>query len=355
MEPKITVVMSAYNHEKYVEKAIQSVLNQTYKNIYFCVADDASSDNTANIIMKYEEKIDEIHLYDTNSGHGRWMSLILNSKTEYTAVINSDDWWENTKLEKQLFYLEKHPECAACFTWCNEVEEDGSLMEKQLFQSTNKSKEEWMYTFLLQGNCLAHPSILIRTEIYQKLFSDNNSVFRQLPDFNMWIKLVQEHEIYVINEMSTNFLHHSKGQNMNVSTPNLENSVRNDIEMAFIWYTAMKNMDDKYFKKAFKKVMVNPNANSHIEILCEKYFVLCTSSLLGVQMAAINYYYDVFQNMENYEILKQKYAYTNKLFHEIDTKIGNGAEIIKERELRDQSLELLKKMQSIIKQNGLLE
>ena len=40
---------------------------------------------------------------------------------------------------------------------------------------------------------------------------------------------------------------------------------------------------DKYFKKAFKKVMVNPNANSHIEILCEKYFVLCTSSLLGVQ------------------------------------------------------------------------
>ena len=47
--------------------------------------------------------------------------------------------------------------------------------------------------------------------------------------------------------------------------------------------------------------------------------------------------------MENYEILKQKYAYTNKLFHEIDTKIGNGAEIIKERELRDQSLELLKK------------
>ena len=112
---------------------------------------------------------------------------------------------------------------------------------------------------------------------------------------------------------------------------------------------------DKYFKKAFKKVMVNPNANSHIEILCEKYFVLCTSSLLGVQMAAINYYYDVFQNMKNYEILKQKYAYTNKLFHEIDTKIGNGAEIIKERELRDQSLELLKKMQSIIKQNGLLE
>ena len=103
---------------------------------------------------------------------------------------------------------------------------------------------------------------------------------------------------------------------------------------------------DKYFKKAFKKVMVNPNANSHIEILCEKYFVLCTSSLLGVQMAAINYYYDVFQNMKNY---------TNKLFHEIDTKIGNGAEIIKERELRDQSLELLKKMQSIIKQNGLLE
>lgn len=107
MKNKITVVMSAYNHEKYVEKAITSVLNQTYKNVYFCVADDASSDDTANIIMKYEKEIDEIHLYDINSGHGRWMPLILNSKTKYTAIINSDDWWETTKLEKQISYMEE--------------------------------------------------------------------------------------------------------------------------------------------------------------------------------------------------------------------------------------------------------
>lgn len=349
MKNKITVVMSAYNHEKYVEKAITSVLNQTYKNVYFCVADDASSDDTANIIMKYEKEIDEIHLYDINSGHGRWMPLILNSKTKYTAIINSDDWWETTKLEKQISYMEEHPECAACFTWCKEVGEDGLAIDKQVFQTTNKSKEEWMYTFLLQGNCLAHPSILIRTEIYQKLFAFNNSVFRQLPDFNMWIRLVQEYEIYVIDEELTNFLHHDKGQNMNVSTPNLENTVRNDIEMAFIWYTAMKNMDDGYFKKAFKKIMVDPNANLHEEILCEKFFALCTSTMIGTQMAALNYFYDVFQAGKNYEVLKSKYGYTNKMFHEIDTKIGYGGEFIKEHKLRNQSLDLLRKMEDVVR------
>lgn len=186
MENKlVTVVMSAYNHGKYVARAIESVLNQTFREIYFVVADDASTDNTVDVLMQYENEIDEIHLYDINSGHGRCRTLILNAQTKYIAMINSDDYWERMKLEKQVAYMEKHPECAACFTWCNEVDEEGKPSENQVFQVGNRTKEEWMYRFWEAGNCLAHPSVLVRREIYQELFRKNNAVFRQLPDFNM--------------------------------------------------------------------------------------------------------------------------------------------------------------------------
>lgn len=101
MDNKVTIIMSAYNHEDYIESAIRSVLNQTYKNYKFIVADDASTDHTANVILKYQDDIDEIHLYDNNSGHGRGRTFILQADTEYTAIISSDDFWEQQKLEKQ--------------------------------------------------------------------------------------------------------------------------------------------------------------------------------------------------------------------------------------------------------------
>ena len=126
MNELVTIIMSAYNHGEYVEDAIKSVLNQTYKNYKFIVADDASTDNTVDVLMKYEDVIDEIHLYDTNSGYGRGSELILLSQTKYTAIINSDDRWEPQKLEKQITYMEQHPEYGACFTWCDEVDEDGN-------------------------------------------------------------------------------------------------------------------------------------------------------------------------------------------------------------------------------------
>lgn len=348
VEKKVTVIMTAYNHERYVEKAIQSVLNQTYHDFRFVVADDASTDCTADILMKYDKDIDEIHLYQQNSGHGRNKELILNAKTKYIAIMHSDDYWDLTKLEKQVAYMEQHPECAACFTWCNEWTEEGELLEQQVFQVTNRTKEEWMYRFWQMGNCLAHPSILIKTEIYQELNRINNAVFRQLPDFNMWVSLVQKYDIHVIGENLVNFLHHKSETSENVSEPNLKNSIRNDIELSFIWYKTMKEMEDIYFKKTFAKVMVNPDAMSHEEILCEKYFVLCISPLLQVQNASINYYYDVFRDENAYKVLNDKYGYFNKFFHEQVLQIGYGKKLMKLHETEDKIIEEARKLMQIV-------
>ena len=81
--------------------------------------------------------------------------------------------------------------------------------------------------------------------------------------------------------------------------------------------------------------MVNPNAENHKEILCEKYFVLCISPIESVKSAAILYYYDVFENMENYNVLREKYGYTNREFHQQEMQMGKGkqqADLLKQNE-----------------------
>lgn len=343
MEKKVTIVMSSYNHEEYVEETIKSVLNQTYKGYKFIVADDASTDGTVNILMKYEDIIDEIHLYDVNSGSGRCQDLILDAQTKYTAMINSDDTWEPQKLEKQVAYMEEHPECGACFAWCNEVDEDGSLSDLQAFQAGNHSKEEWMFLFWQSANCLAHPSILIRTELYQELCRENKGVFRQLPDFYMWLQMIQKWEIHVIEENLVQFRHHKKNENVSAGT--VVNGMRNDMEAEYMWYRIMKEMDDFYFKKAFKGIMINPDAKSKEEVACEKYFVLCQSPITPVQSAAVLYYYDVFECVENYSVLQEQYAYSNREFYRAEMQMGKGRLLV---DLMNENNELRKLLRQII-------
>lgn len=322
MDNKVTIIMSAYNHEDYIESAIRSVLNQTYKNYKFIVADDASTDHTANVILKYQDDIDEIHLYDNNSGHGRGRTFILQADTEYTAIISSDDFWEQQKLEKQIDYMEHHPKCGACFTWCDEIDENEELVDIQMFKINNRIKEEWMLYFWKNGNCLAHPSILIRTEIYKQLCSSNISVFKQLPDFYMWLQLVQNWEIHIIEESLVKFRHHKKNQNVSAFTA--VNCIRTDMENEYIWYKIMKEMDDCYFKKAFKSMLMNPDAKGKEELLCEKFFILCISPVMATQSAAILFFYDIFENPKYYQVLTDKYGYTVKMFYDQEMMIGKG-------------------------------
>lgn len=321
-EIKVTVIMSAYNHAQYVENSIKSVFNQTYENYKFVVADDASTDDTLKVLMKYEDRIDEIHVYQSNSGYGRGRELIRKSDTQYTAIINSDDSWDSGKLEKQVTYMEAHPECGACFTWCDEVDDDGRLVDIQMFKVNNRTKEEWMLYFWKNGNCLAHPSILIRTDVYQKLCEKNINVFRQIPDFYMWLQLVQNWEIHIIEESLVKFRHHKKNQNVSAFTA--VNCIRTDMENEYIWYKIIKEMDDTYFKKAFQSMLINPDAESKEELLCEKFFILCISPVMATQSAAVLFFYDIFENPKYYQVLTEKYGYTAKMFYEQEMMMGKG-------------------------------
>ncbi len=111
--PQVSVLMPAYNAEYYISTAINSILKQTYKNFEFIILDDASTDNTWQIIKKFEKKDKRIKAYHNNKNlyiAASRNKLLKLARGKYIAWQDADDISLRDRLEKQVIYLENHPE-----------------------------------------------------------------------------------------------------------------------------------------------------------------------------------------------------------------------------------------------------
>ena len=111
----VTVIIPAYNCDKYIAYAIESVISQTYNNLELIVVDDGSIDNTAGVVMKYGEKLRYIR--QENGGVSKARNTgIKNATGDYVAFLDSDDVWEKYKLEIQMDILKKHGNIGLIFS-----------------------------------------------------------------------------------------------------------------------------------------------------------------------------------------------------------------------------------------------
>lgn len=110
---KVSVIIPCYNKAPYVKEAIESVINQTFSDIEIIVVNDASTDNSAEIIKELKEKYDNILFINnkTNQGVVKTRNTAINIATgEYILPLDADDTIENTFVEKAVKILDKHPE-----------------------------------------------------------------------------------------------------------------------------------------------------------------------------------------------------------------------------------------------------
>ena len=135
--PKVSVWVITYNHDKFIERAIDSVLMQEIDFTYeIVIGDDCSRDNTRNILKEYRIKFPEnirLLLRERNIGLGsNFMQTYLACKGQYVAMLEGDDYWiDKHKLQKQVHEMDRHPECTIC----------GHLVEAR------NEKGEYLYTY----------------------------------------------------------------------------------------------------------------------------------------------------------------------------------------------------------------
>jgi len=146
---RVSIVLTSYNHEKYIRESIESVLNQTYSDFNLYILDDASTDNSWNIINSYSDP--RLHGFRSEINQSFDLRSISPDQipSEYIAVHHSDDVWEPSKLEKQVEFLDNNPDIIAAFTHVQVIDEEGNpyIDEEgfyhKVFEQPNRSRHEW--------------------------------------------------------------------------------------------------------------------------------------------------------------------------------------------------------------------
>lgn len=197
--PKISIILPTYNRAYIIEKAIQSVLKQTYQDFEIIIIDDGSKDDTEKIIRGFKEKDNRIKYisFDANKGAAAARNAgIKMSKGEYITFQDSDDEWVIDKLEKQMKVIETSSEniVVYCGFWRIDGDEKIYIPDINILNREGNINKE-----LLKGNFVDTPSILLPKKNLEKvgMFDENLS---RLQDWDLAIRLSKYYEFKLIDE-----------------------------------------------------------------------------------------------------------------------------------------------------------
>lgn len=193
-DPAVTVLMSAYNGEPYLRKAVESVLGQTFSDFEFLVIDDASTDRTAEIVESYPDP--RIRLIHNERNLGLTASLnkgIELARGRYIARMDSDDISMPERLSRQFEFMESHPSVGVCGTWAKTIDPAGNVTgELRALTGTSLKKLCWRPSPFL------HPTVMARTIL---LISNRyKPEYQQAQDYELWLRLCQKTDFHNIDQ-----------------------------------------------------------------------------------------------------------------------------------------------------------
>ena len=181
----ISIIMAAYNAEKTIKAAIDSVLKQTYKNWELLVIDDCSCDKTCRIVEEVSNQDKRISLIKNEVNRGVSYSrqrALESSKGQWIAILDSDDMWASQKLEKQI-ELQQEQEADLLYTGSTFVDTNGGLIDWYLH-----APQIMTYKQLLKQNLISNSSALVKKELYLKFYASGDKMHE---DFATWLGILK--------------------------------------------------------------------------------------------------------------------------------------------------------------------
>ena len=256
--PKVSIILSTFNHEKYLSACVDSVLGQTFKDYEFVIVNNGSTDGTSKILDTINDLRVKVVTLEINNGAGfGYATAYDNCCGEYVAFVSSDDIFEPTKIAEQVEILDSRKNCGAVFAYPVFIDEDGHPLNKrhkddQVFYVENRTREEWLNHFFYFGNCLCFPSAMVRREIYQQIRL--NIRFRQISDLDLWIKMALITDFYILKKPLVKF--RVRDGLMNESSARPDVIIRQSWEMLKVLKN-YENLTPVQFGKVFKQPAPN--------------------------------------------------------------------------------------------------
>lgn len=196
-KPLISIIIPFYNSEKTIVSTLQSVVEQTYKNIEILLINDGSTDESLTMVKSFISNHEnfKISLFEQkNKGvSAARNSGIVNSKGDFIAFLDSDDFWKPQKLERQLEIFSKYSQVDLLATNRNGEKFDHFLFLK--FERVTRISGK----ILLYKNFLLTPTVLLKREIINSvgLFNEN---FKFSEDYEFFLRCSKKHNCFLLNE-----------------------------------------------------------------------------------------------------------------------------------------------------------
>jgi len=184
MNPKISVIMPVYNGEKYLKESIESILAQSFKDFELLIINDASKDNSEEIIKSYKDARIKLINNEENLGLvGALNKGIDSSAGEYIARMDQDDISLPNRFETQLNFMEAHREIGLCGSWVKNIGVNEGYINKK------ESDTDELKAMLLFYTPLAHPTVFIRKKILDEYNLRYDGNFEYCEDYDLWSRI----------------------------------------------------------------------------------------------------------------------------------------------------------------------
>ena len=229
-ENKISIIIPVYNCENLLEKTIECVVNQTYKNWELLLVDDCSQDNSAEIAKKYADKDVRIKYFKLkeNSGAAVARNTALNNSTgRFIAYLDSDDLWKKEKLEKQVNFMLKNNYAFTCTDY-EKINEDGESLNKIV-----KIPKEVNYNLFLRNTIIQTVGVMVDTKLTGKELLQMPNI-RRRQDAATWCQLLKNG--FNCYEVPENLSYYR------VVTNSLSSNKFKAIKMNWYWYRKIEKL-----------------------------------------------------------------------------------------------------------------
>jgi glycosyltransferase involved in cell wall biosynthesis len=188
--PLVSVILPAYNCEKYIAASVASIIEQVYDNFELIIINDGSTDHTATILHSITDQ--RVRVINNEVNKGLIYSLnraIDESKGEYIARMDADDLAANDRIEKQVHWLLHHPDTAVVGTFIKVIDENGDKKaDWKLDRATFSAKA--IRKAMATENCMAHPTIMARADVLKKYMYSASQ--KNIEDYDLWLRMLAD-------------------------------------------------------------------------------------------------------------------------------------------------------------------
>ena len=193
--PQVSVVTSVYNGEEYLEECVDSILSQTFQNFEYIILNNGSTDGTARILQQYTDPRLRI-IHQENLGISRSLNKGINlSNSDLIARLDADDFSSPQRLEKQVIFMEKHPDIVLCGSrWLELI---GEKLCKQIvdFVETDQAIKKSMSLF----NPFSHSAVIFRKKAFLTT-GGYSERFKYTQDYDLWVRMLAFGKTLILKE-----------------------------------------------------------------------------------------------------------------------------------------------------------